>query len=53
MTATIEALTPRIVDRTAEYYNERRRIDLERIATLEREIADLRAHIEMLLEMKP
>lgn len=40
-------LTPRIVDERARYYEERRRLDLERIATLERENADLRRQIEL------
>lgn len=49
MTATIEALTPRIVDRTAEYYEARQRIDRDRIRQLEEEVAELRRQIESML----
>ena len=45
-------LNPRIVDRAAEYYERRRQIDQERIATLEQVIAELRIQIEDLLSIE-
>lgn len=43
-------LTPRVIDNRAEYYEARRKLDLERIEELEKENAELREIIEARLD---